>query len=580
MTVTVDKKELEAMVAEMVAKQMKGVAKKSQIKINAQALAGSNVNISYFTEGEVKTYVIELLRNQVEPVYTVTVVDPDGPMALIRAMVQELAKDKSLRWGIDQRPYIWNDAKWDWAWFEVKGWATILSNALGLEIGKDVGTPGVLKTLYETWIAQALPGMSNSEAQDYLMLMPFGTAPGITFSDGTLVRENGQWKKVKTEKSWNNCHCLPVTCAEALEAMAAWKRGDYKAEYKNGSKKPEAGGLLWHYLTTSFSPEQADLYGQWAALHCVAHIGDLGEQDKFVLLQGAGGNGKKPAMQIIEGLVTKDAAEFMNIQDVEPRTADQLMGKVAMLGTEAPSGKVNAELLKQITSREKISANPKYRNPFSLRVVALLTQSCNVMIDLSEKSDALEQRAIVLKMTGTFRVDEEARIRKLAEKIMEAEYPQLVGWMLANAEKVIDSGTLTIPESVKKDSREATRANSQIDGLSDNLEWGNFAISTNELRAWYKRWCAVEGKHELNMPNLIDELKRYAVREGKPVLPTRLIKRTGYYSVSQIDGVKLPKRLELIYGIRIAAEVVTDKAVGMEWEGENKQGENFKGARE
>lgn len=564
--------------------------KQPKVRINEQAVAGSNLRI-YITDAgaddlPVYRYHIELLRNKSEQVYAITVDDPESNGQLIRAFAHELAKDPTIIWGKDQRPYRWTGSHWKNCWNEVKGWATKLSDAIGGVLGDDVGRGGsVLQALYMSWQADALADLDEDEAAEYRMLTPFGIGPGIPFEDSQLVRDGASWTVTPAKPEYRNRHCLPMTTAAALEALEAWKSGEANPVYDEDGR-PTAG-LLRHFISTSFSPDQAEVYQQWAALHCIQHVSDeADDNERFLVMQGSGGNGKRPAVELIGGLVTKAGTVSLKMQDLGPQTVEKLAGKIAMIGTENTKN-VDLEMLKSVVSKERQMANPKYRDPYELDIMCLVTQSCNETPYFGEKSDAIAERLILLKMEGKFRRGNTAKVFKLADKIIEHEYHWLIAWMLEGAERMLDNGgVLTIPDSVARDGLEAARGGNQIEALVPALQFGKFAISVPELTAWYKGWCDAEGHRPLNLGNLVAELARVAMRENLPVLPQKLGRRDDYSRYQGANGnvhvrnspmgLPLPSRPELIYGVRIAAGSICDEPVGIAWDGPSRRGETLK----
>lgn len=537
-----------------------------KVLVNRQAIEGSNVVLLIDRDqdefGTRYIYRLQLLRNKEELVHDITVENPQTPQQLVRAVAHTLAKDAHIVWCDDQRPYRWNGAFWQQCWLEVKGWATKVSDAIDAPLGEDVKSRGsVLQAIYQSWCAERLSDLTKAQARELRELTPYGFGPGLPFLDGQLIRRGGAWAVVPSKQEYRNLHCIQLRAGDALEALARWKAGEGKAVYDG---PVPVSGLLDHFLTTSFRPDQADLYRQWLALHCFQHTSDeLADQEHFVVMIGSGGNGKRPAARLIQGVVGEEGTYQLRLDDLNAQTIEGIYGKVAVIGSES-EGKMPLQLVKTVVSKEDQLVNPKFRDPYIVRVYALYTQTLNVLKGISEDSDAIAERLIVVHMGGKFRRGNAAKVEELDKKIMASEYHWLIAAMLEGAEKLIDAGGLVISEQIQQESNDAARAGDQVTELAGELEFGRYAVSLPEFTNWYKSWAAEEGRNPYNVDNIVAKLRSHAARHklGGGVVVERLGRRAGYYSVSPVSGLSLPARVPLIYGLRIVAGAIP---LGMPW---------------
>jgi len=171
---------------------------------------------------------------------------------------------------------------------------------------------------------------------------------------------------------------------------------------------------------------------------------------------------------------------------------EKLVGKLAMLGSEANT-KSDLETLKALISREPISCNPKYRDPFTIEPECLVTQALNYRPAFETSDNAMVRRVVALEMKNAFKDAKEGRILNIAQKILETEYELLVGFALKGALNCIARNGYEEPETVKQASRTTVQSGNFIKGFMDTLEFGPYEVAELELYTAYRHWCTDNG---------------------------------------------------------------------------------------
>jgi putative DNA primase/helicase len=136
--------------------------------------------------------------------------------------------------------------------------------------------------------------------------------------------------------------------------------------------------------------------------------------EKFVMLIGAGANGKSVLLAVLEGLLGPE-----NVAGVQPSNFENrfqrahLHQKLANIVTELKQGEVIADAeLKAITSGEPATVEHKFKNPFVMRPFATCWFGTNHMPHTRDFSEALFRRATILQFNRTFALHEQDSLLK------------------------------------------------------------------------------------------------------------------------------------------------------------------------
>lgn len=550
----------------------------SEMYVNLDTLALNQHLLSVTTQREqrgdkeVERITVALLRDGVA-VYAASATNPKSASPMVKTLAARIAADQDVAWDgeITRR---WDGQKWSDMTPEIKAWGAALSSVLGVRYSDMVTKEGFLQTCYTAGVAAAA-------GKEKRVFSAVGKCHGVPVRDGVLVYSAAVgWTVVQHSPENCNTAVLDVDSGAVLEHI-----------------KEPTEGLLSHYLNSSFAPDHRRFVPQWLGLHLIKHTLRASAGQRFLLLQGAGGEGKSVLVEMISGLVGAGNCAFVGLDELNERTYHMLEGKIAMIAPENdPHKPWDIRGVNRITSGERLKARPVYQLPRVFEPVCLVTQICNEPPRFNEQSRALERRMLVVHMTA-FQDEKGKRIPDLGRKIVEQEYAQLVGYALWGAQVIHENGgELAVPASVAAAGVAMARSDVQVESLLPMLEFGRFAISLKELRAAYVNMCLEEGKQAMAMPKLIKEIVRVAEREKvrcgdgvhTPFLPTRLDRRTGYDTALAVDNkfkrrfngnavsiVRDPKtgenlRLEvresLLYGVRIRAGVLDDHPVGLSWE--------------
>jgi putative DNA primase/helicase len=216
--------------------------------------------------------------------------------------------------------------------------------------------------------------------------------------------------------------------------------------------------------------------------------------EKFVMLIGAGANGKSVLLSVVEMLVGSE-----NCSAVQPSQFDNkfqrahLHGKLANIVTEIPEGAEIADAaLKAIVSGERTTVEQKSKNPFDIHPYATCWFATNHMPRTRDFSSALFRRAIILKFNHVFQEHEQDR--HLVDKLKE-ERSGILNLALAGIGGVLIRGEFTKAASSKEASEEWRYETDQVALFAqERCTFTEDAITkSSDLYGAYKSWADEEG---------------------------------------------------------------------------------------
>lgn len=216
--------------------------------------------------------------------------------------------------------------------------------------------------------------------------------------------------------------------------------------------------------------------------------------EKFVILVGAGSNGKSVLLNVLESLIGK-----RQVSAVEPsRMGDRfqrahLRGMLANVVPELPVGSMLADAaMKAFTSGDKVNGEFKRGDPFDFHPFATIWLGTNNMPHTRDLSDGMFRRALILKFNRKFR-DGEKEIG-LADKLLE-ELPGILAAACRTLAGVFERGYIISPASSAEALRRWRMDSDQVanfveDRCKVGAEFGPTPHAT--LFQAFREWAAAE----------------------------------------------------------------------------------------
>lgn len=478
---------------------------KSKVPFDPKAeLEHLAIKQSLSPDGRSLTFQIQVFRPDGTPlIEPVTSEDPVDTTSITFAVSRVMARFEGLTYAYNGVPYLWDGSKWTPA----EGWLHALSHSFHGSIRTGELTTKTSKCYYNTMRAAWLAAQ-----REPLKLSPYGVTGGIPMKDGVLSlypREyvmrlsddaraaiglcHGFDEKGNPDASHGafgplppdpgsdlisvipptpadgNVHLVPTNVLGVIRNMGRLAAGECQ------------DSVFVRFLNSALDADQQNIIQQWFGYHLVLHR--IPKQEKMVYLYGTGGNGKGMLISLLRGLLTNDAVATLSLKDLKiSANLEALAGKAAMIGAEG-TPETDNELLKTIVSWEKLQVNPKYRDPFDLQPMCLVTQASNEAPEFKDDSDAMVRRVLAIEMK--FRATDQNRITDVASRVLRDEYPLLVAWALNGAQEVLRAGALVVPKSIREHSEQVVRPMRPVDRFMGLLEFGNFEVADDELYAAY-----------------------------------------------------------------------------------------------
>lgn len=481
------------------------------------------------------TYTIDVRDEHGKSLYHIISSDIKDRISIATLIAVELSRDPYFGFGRDQKPYRWSTNRWQ----SVEKWMTSLDFSMHALVRTPVGRRASNSLHNETLAAWQANADYSSEGLD---LRAFGDCPGIPCEDGILKLDFGALTIQPHHPTHMNLRVLPIRTADAWGAFFELECGQHKES------------LFMRFIESSLEPDQLIAVRRWCGYHLLSNV--LPNAEKMLYLWGSGANGKSQLLWLLRGLVGNDACAELRLSDLKiSANTEKLVGALAMIGAEANTA-TDIELLKTLISREPISCNPKYRDPFTVLPECLITQASNHPPHFNDNSDAMERRTIALHLKRTFQ--EGKRIEDIAQRIIDTEYELLVGFALWGAHEISAQGKFTVPNSIISSSSETVSAGTPLQGFWPLLEFGAFEISIAELYAVYSRWCREEGiSRPETRRSLQSGLDRYAAKSKRIINKAR---STDYTPSTWNNGTSIElvapnqknvKRPEVLRGVRV-----------------------------
>lgn len=488
-----------------------------------------------------REYVVDVFRSG-RVLQTTTVRQPRTPKQLARAVAADYVRRQPMAYVVGGDVMVWIGNRWVSVDGEIRAIAAALANILDLNAGEKHHEKGsVLRIFRDTY----LDLVADPHAPLLQDIGGFGMCPGIPCADGALVHDSDAdaFVPVPPNPRWHNTFAFDIPVERTLELV---ERG----------VSPDS--MLQRFFNTSLTPDTLDVLEQWAGLHLTQHLAAIGNPERFVVLQGAGGNGKGVMLSILQALIGEGNYVSFGLDRLGPEYVARLQGKVAMVGAELPHAHSVKQLalLKSLVSQEPITARPLYSQPFDLHPKVLITQATNPMPEFNDRSDAIMQRLIVLRFQRTLRRSNH-QILDLGRRLAEEELDEILAWGLRGALRMIrQGGDLQIPDSVAGESKAAALEGVHAEAFSEHLVFDpSYRVSLAEVYAAYKMWCEQESRPPLAKKRFETEVVRVALSHEHPVrIKTRqpVENHLGAgYTPHVYTSVHLTKHIEVYEGLAL-----------------------------
>ncbi len=447
-------------------------------KVTVDTTIGPQPHISIKMEltrdGKGLKYILEVTKPNGDLLMPpVEIENPMDTTSVVFVLSKAMANVRTLNYGYNNVPYLWDGHRWA----DVDDWLKTLSFSMHglLRTGEysSKSSRCFYNTMRSSWLA------ANRKT---LALKPFGVCDGIPLRDGVFNVMTNNWlaeNVVRLEHRYSFDEMKPLNKTYISKGVNDWestllalpedenmhvlnaRASDVSKcleQLKNGERE---NSVLMTFLRSSLDDDQRLTLQRWFGLHLIVHR--IGNPERMLYMYGLGGNGKGVILRLLRALVTDDAVATLQLSDLKVSSnLELLIGKVAMVGSEAKAETTENKTLKTIVSWEEITINPKYRDPFTFQAQCLVTQASNDPPFFNDESDAMVRRVIALAMKFQ-PTEDKKKIQDIAGKVIKDEYALLIAWALAGAKDILSKGEFEIPQSILEHSEKVVCAVLPVD---------------------------------------------------------------------------------------------------------------------
>ena len=234
------------------------------------------------------------------------------------------------------------------------------------------------------------------------------------------------------------------------------------------------------------------------------------KEEKVLLLYGGGANGKSVFFHVVNALLGKDNVSNYSLQSLteekgfyRAKIANKLLNYTSEI-----SGKLEADLFKQMASGEPVEACLKYGQPFTMHHYAKMIFNCNELPKDVEQSNAYFRRFMIIPFDVT--IPESEQDKELHFKIIAAELSGVFNWVLDGLKRLLEQKRFS-PCRAAEVAREEYQRNS--DSVRLFLEETGYKASAEnwktlkELYSEYRIFCMEDGMPAVKKGNFRKRLE-------------------------------------------------------------------------
>jgi P4 family phage/plasmid primase-like protien len=342
----------------------------------------------------------------------------------------------------------------------------------------------VNEVLAELRAQSQVPGAFNMPC-----MLPEGKEPHLlTFTNGLL--DVGTGKLLPHSRDWFSTVCIPyaydpTAVDEVLpSALAVWFDED---------------------------EERAALCQEWAG-YLLTRSTDM---QAFMILTGDGSNGKGTFTAVLEAMLGGAAnVSYLPWEALGERF--QLygtLGKLLNVSDDIGEFDKSAEgTLKWFVGGKPVTFERKGKDPFTATPTARLMLSCNQAPRISDRTDGVWRRALVIPFDGKI---PEGKKRYGMDKAewwtAHANMPGILNWAVAGYRRQRDAGKFTRPKRCEEAKRQLRlESNPALGYVTEELVADPDArdLPSSDLYEGYRNWCATNGYKPLGAIMFGKEVKR------------------------------------------------------------------------
>ena len=211
------------------------------------------------------------------------------------------------------------------------------------------------------------------------------------------------------------------------------------------------------------------------------------ELEKMLLLYGEGLNGKSVTLEVVESLLGSVNVSYLSLADLTNDDVKRAGIEGKMLNISHESGKdVNPNVLKQLTSGERVLIKHLYRDPRETNDYGKLMAAFNIL-PRAENTFGFFRRLLILAYQVT--IPKEEIDRQLASKL-KGELPGILRWVLNALPALMTRREFSPCESSDKALEQYRLQSDNVRlFLNEACEASEYTTQASELYTAYRNYC-------------------------------------------------------------------------------------------
>lgn len=285
-------------------------------------------------------------------------------------------------------------------------------------------------------------------------------------------------------------------------------------EYDKGAKAP----IFQKYLDRVLPPDKdtgatatQKVLAEYIGYLFIKHGSNVLKAEKALMLYGTGANGKSVFFEVINALLGEENISNYSLSSITNENSYSrinLANKLVNYASEI-SGKVEAEIFKQLVSGEPVEARHLYSQSISMKQYAKLIFNCNELPKDVEHTHAYFRRFLIIPFDVT--IPEAEQDKNLHTKIIESELSGVFNWVLEGLNRLMKQRKFT---ECKEAENALNLYKKESDSVQMYLEENCYCVSTNSQMALkdmfseYKMYCLDSNFRPLNIKKFADRLRK------------------------------------------------------------------------
>lgn len=345
----------------------------------------------------------------------------------------------------------------------------------------------------------------------------------LNLSEGVTKKINGLTSMAKRNTMVNDAKCECTVKTEEFDTdiyllnlqngtmdlrtfeLKPHNAEDMLSKICNVSYEPNTRCARWEQFIEEImegDKEKADFL-QRALGNCLT--GDTREEELYILYGATSRNGKSTLLETVSHLLGGSDGYSVNVATTtfsgkRERSATSQSGDIARLAgarmavtSELPQNMlVNAEMLKELTGQDKITARMMYKSEIEFMPQFKLFINTNYLPRITDDKLFESDRVNVIEFNKHFTEEERDKTLKTTLK-EEQNLIGILNWLLTGLKKVWENGMT--PPLVIKEATARFREDCDKIGcfLKDSLEYTGKNMTMKDLYDVYKQWTSDNG---------------------------------------------------------------------------------------